>query len=599
MTITTIAAIFVAGLICQWIAWRTKLPAIVYLLFTGILAGPTLGWLDPDKLLGDLLIPFVSLSVAVVLFEGSLTLKYREIATMKKVVRRMVSYGMVITWVITAVATRWALGFSWEVSFLFGAVTVVTGPTVIVPMLRTVRPKASISNILRWESIVIDPIGAALAVIVFQFIVSGGWEHGLVKTMVVFAQILGVGSLLGIIGGYLFGLSIRNHWIPEFLHEVAALSLVCGIFSLANFLQHESGLITVTVMGFIMANMEDVEVDEIFDFKESLSIFLISLLFIILAARLDFAQVARLGWGAGIVFLAIQFLARPLNIVISTSGSELNWPERHMLAWIAPRGIVAAAISALFAIRLEAVGYQEAQLIVPLTFMVIIGTVLLQSATARPIAHFLKVAEPEPRGFLIVGANPVARAIGKALVRHGYRALLADANWDGISKARMEGLDTYFGSPTSTHADRYLDLVGIGNMLALSHHEALNLFSLLHYRMELGRNNVYYLQSKVESAVSENLRISSGGRGHKLFGEEVTYAKLSKILGQGGEVGSTRLTDGYNYENFLAREKEEVIIPLFAISPRERLYIYTTDSFPSPGPGWKVINMSIAKEKMD
>ena len=591
--VVTFALIFVACILCQWAAWLLKLPAIIFLLLTGIAAGPLLGWLQPEQLLGDLLLPFVSLSVAVILFEGSLTLKYREIAGLQRVVRRMVSFGMLVTWVITAVATRYALNFSWEISFLFGAVTVVTGPTVIVPMLRSVRPSASVANILRWEGIVIDPIGASLAVLVYEFIiVSQSGNNAFGHTIMIFGQIVLVGLALGAIGGYLFGIVLRRHWLPEYLHNVATLSLVWGLFALSNTLQHESGLVTVTVMGIWLANMKGVDVDEILDFKESLSIILISLLFIILAARIDFATFKELGWPALIVFLSIQFLSRPLNVMASAAGSKLSWPERHILAWIAPRGIVAAAISALFAIQLEKIGYAEAHLFVPLTFLVIIGTVLLQSATARPIAKWLKVAEPEPKGFLIIGANKVARAIAKVLEEKGFRALLAEANWDNITKAKMKNLDTYYGNPVSEHAERHLNLVGIGRLLALSHHESMNVLSAMHYRMELGANAIYVLQSKPAEKVSEKLKVPTKRRGSTLFGKNITYNTLAEMMSRGGEGRATNLTENCGFEAYVEQYGKEAV-PLFALDARERLRIFTEEHPIEPEPGWTIIGMVV------
>jgi NhaP-type Na+/H+ or K+/H+ antiporter len=601
--VATFALIIVACILCQWAAWLLKLPAIIFLLLTGIVAGPLLGWLQPEKLLGDLLLPFVSLSVAVMLFEGGLTLKYREIAGLEKVVRRMVSIGMLITWVITAIATRYALHFTWEVSFLFGAVTVVTGPTVIVPMLRTVRPTASVANILRWEGVVIDPIGASLAVLVYEFIiVSKSGDSALGHTLMIFAQIVLVGLVLGILGGYLFGITLRRHWLPEYLHNVGTLALVWGVFALSNILQHESGLVSVTIMGIWLANMKGVDVDDILNFKESLSIILISLLFIILAARIDFAILKDMGWRAVIVFLSIQFLSRPLNVMYATIGSKLSWPERHILAWIAPRGIVAAAIAAIFAIQLEKIGYTEANQFVPLTFIVIIGTVLLQSATARPIAKWLKVAEPEPKGFLVIGANKVARAIAKVLEAQGFRVLLAEANWDNIAKAKMENLETFYGNPVSEHAERHLNLVGIGCMLALSHHESMNVISAMHYRLELGANAIYVLQSKPGENVSEKLKVPIRRRSSILFGKDITFNTLADMLSRGGDVRVTNLTESFGFDQYLEKNRG-LAVPLFALNPKERLRIFTAEHTFEPAPGWTIISMvaetAAAKEKSD
>lgn len=583
-----IACLFIAGSLCQWIAWRLKLPAIIFLLLTGILAGPLLGILDPDNLLGNLFLPFVSLSVAVILFEGSLTLKFKEILGLQAVVRNMISYGMLVTWVITALAARFAVGLSWELSFLFGAVTVVTGPTVIVPMLRTVRPTASISNILRWEGIVIDPIGASLAVLVYEFIITGGGQEALGYTMLSVGEIVVAGAVIGISGGYFFGLLIRHHWLPEFLHNITTLSLVFGTFVLSNILQPESGLVTVTVMGIVLANMEDVYMKDILNFKESLSIVLISLLFIMLAARLDPISIMNLGWPALIVVLAIQFLARPLNVQVSALGSKLTWPERHLLAWIAPRGIVAAAIAALFALKLEKAGFAGADILVPLTFTVIIATVLLQSLTARPIAQWLGVSEPEPKGFLIIGANIVARAIAKALIENDLRVTVADTSRENLVKAKMDGAMTYLGNPISEHADHNLDLVGIGNMLAITPHESMNVAAALHYRMELGRNNVFFIQTAPADKIPARVTLSPKIHSEILFGKNITYSTLSSALSAGGEVRTTVLTPDFAYDKFLEEYNSRATL-LFAIDHKERVHIITEKKRIHPESGWTII----------
>jgi len=595
--ILTFSLLVVLGILCQWVAWRVKLPAIIFLLLTGIIIGPVFNLFEPEKLLGHLLLPFVSLSVAIILFEGSLTLKYSEIRGLQHVVRRLVSGGMLITWVITAFVVRFAMGFSWEVAFLFGSVTVVTGPTVIVPMLRTVRLTSSVANILRWEGIIIDPIGASLAVLVYEFIIA---FHGNINpfghALIVLIQIILIGSILGILSGYLYGIVLRNHWLPEYLHDVGTLSLVWGVFALSNLLIQDSGLVTVTIMGIWLTNMKEVNIEEILGFKESLSILLISLLFIILAAQIDFNVFSELGWLPPIfVLMAIQFLARPINVIISTLGSKLTWPERHILAWIAPRGIVAAAIAALFAIQLGILGYPEARLLVPLTFLVIITTVLLQSATARTIAKWLGVAEPEPKGFLIIGANKVARAIAQVLEENGFNALLTEANWDNIVKAKMENLKTFYGNPVSVHAERHLNLVGIGHMLALSHHESMNVLSAMHFRMELGANAIYVLQSKPENKVSEKLQVPIKRRGYTLFGKNVTYNKLSQMLRYGGEIRVTKLTDNFTFKHYLQKYKTAVV-PLFGLDPRKRLVIFTAERKVNPGPGWSIIGLVVASD---
>ncbi|KAB0487418.1 NhaP-type Na+/H+ or K+/H+ antiporter [Pseudomonas reinekei] len=581
-------AIGAAALLCQWLAWRLKLPAILFLLLTGILVGPVLHLLDPQEMFGPLLMPLVSLAVALILFEGSLTLHLSEWREIGSVVHRMVTVGALSTWVVIAVATHWLLDFDWMLAILFGSLTLVTGPTVIVPMLRVVRPKASIANILRWEGIVIDPIGALLAVVVYSFIIASAEGHGIKESLLTFGGVILCGSLFGIFGGWLLGTLIRRQWLPEYLHNLAALAAVLGIFITSNEVTHESGLLAVTLMGMWLANMKGVDVRHILHFKENLSVLLISGLFILLAARLDLNAMFGLGPWVLILLLIIQFIARPLNVTLSTLGSSLNWRERALLAWIAPRGIVAAAVSAIFAIRLHEAGHEGALLLVPLTFAVIIGTVVLQSATARPLARLLKVAEPAPSGFLIIGANGPARTLGKALQQLGSRVLLTDSSWENIRAARMEGLPTYFGNPASQHADAHLDLVGLGHLLALSPSGELNTLASMRFRHDFGHQRLFGLASGQENRRTDKHRASHEHRGRLLGNEELTYVKLANQLHQGAELYSTHLTEGFGWEDYQALHGERATL-LFARDDSGWVHVVTPESSLKPSAGWTLL----------
>lgn len=589
--IVSLSMIGLVAIICQWFAWSVKLPAILFLLLAGIVLGPIIGFIEPDRIFGDLLFPMVSLSVAIILFEGSLTLKFREIAGLETVVRNMLTIGVSVTWLITALATRLFLGFSWGLSWLFGAIMVVTGPTVIIPMLRSVRVNARISNILRWEGIAIDPLGAILAVLVFEFIMASQNQQQFTAdhTLLVFGQTLIVGITLGALAGYGFGLILRRHLLPEYLHNVAALAMVLTVFALTNEIFQESGLLAVTVSGLWLANMKGVSVEDILDFKESLSVLLISGLFIILAARLDFSDFAELGFGAVMVLLVMQFVARPAKVYVSTIGSNLTWEEKAMIGWLGPRGIVAAAVSALFAIRLQEAGVEQAGLLVPLAFTVIIGTVVIQSATAQKLAERWGVSEPEDKGFLIIGANSVARSIAKSLNERGFRTLLTDSNWDNVSAARMVGLQTYYGKAVSEHADRHLDLVGLGQMLALTQQHDLNTLACLRYRPEFGGKHCFYLSSAKERKQDETpSRVVSEKIGHPLFGEGVSFSKLASLISRGATIRSTKLTSSFDYASYLQKHGKKAI-PLFAVTPKEHLHCFTTDQELKPQADWIVI----------
>lgn len=586
----SLAGIGVLGIACQWLAWWARLPAILFLLLCGMIVGPVTGLLKPDDLFAELLFPMVSLSVAVILFEGSLTLKLDEIRGLASVVRNLITVGALITWLITAIATHILIGFPYELSFLFGAVVVVTGPTVIMPILRTVRPNAKIANILRWEGIVIDPLGALLAVLVFDFIISSQADNALEIISLVFGRIVLIGATTGALAAYFLGEILRRHLIPEYLRNVLTLTLVFAVYAGADYLAHESGLLAVTIMGMVLANLKDTDIDDILDFKESLSVLLISGLFIILAARVEFYQLEEIGWHALGILAVMMFLARPIAVWVSTFTSDLKPKEKLLISWIGPRGIVAAAVASLFAIRLEAEGYPEASLLVPLTFFIIIGTVVLQSATAKYIAHWLGVRGPPPTGLLIVGAGNVARAIARALQESEINVILTDSNWENISQARMDGLNTYYGNPTSEHADRNLDLTGIGKMLAMTGNATQNALASLRFKSEFGIQNIFELKTNKEQIISEKHSLSTRHRGHQLFTKEITYGQIASLLRQGAEIKSTQLSDEYDYEAYISNRTEQ-LIPLFAIDLRERLHIITAKQEILPESGWSVISL--------
>lgn len=585
-----IAVIGLTGLLCQWLAWWIKLPAILFLLLAGILLGPTLGWLDPNALLGDLFFPLVSLSVAIILFEGSLTLKFDEIRGLGTVVRRLVSVGVIITWLIMAAACHLLLGLNWALSLLFGSLVVVTGPTVIVPMLRSVRPNSRIANILRWEGIVIDPIGALLAVLVYESIISFGQDADFSHTLFTFFKTLLVGGVFGCAAGYLLGIALRRHLLPSYLHNFATVALVLLVFAGSNALQHESGLLSVTLMGIWLANMKHIDVEEILSFKEHLTTLLISGLFILLAARIDLQQLVELGWLSILLLLTVQFIARPLSVIASTFGSDLSWQERSLIAWIGPRGIVAAAISALFALRLEAAGFEQASVLVALTFIIIVGTVVFQSATSRPLARCLKVSEPSPRGFLIVGANPVARAIASALEKQGFNALLSDSNWENIRAARMEGLKTFYGNPVSEYADTHLDLIGIGHLLGLSPQHELNALACMRYRLEFGEQRLFSLTIANPENQSDKKTIAAKHKGHTLFTSELSFSKFASLISQEAKIRATCLSENFSFENLLA-QAEGKLYPLFAIDKNDRIHVFSDARELKPEIGWSVISL--------
>lgn len=561
--------ITIASLAAQWLAWLVRLPAILPLLVFGLVLGPFTGILNPDALFGDLLFPIVSLSVAIILFEGALTLRFDEIRGLGGVVRNLVSVGMLITFSVISLACWWLLGLTPELAALVGAVTVVTGPTVIAPLMRVVRPNAAINQVLRWEGIVIDPVGAIFTLLVFEFITLRHEAGSSLHLLVIFGQTVAVGLITGAIFGWLLGTALKRVWLPGYLQNFAVLAIVLLTFGISNALSDESGLLAVTILGIWLANMRDVDVSDIVEFKEELSAILISALFIILAARLDVHGVLAMGWPLVALLLVIQFIARPLCIAASTVGSTLTGRDRLLLCWIAPRGIVAAAVSSLFALTLERNGYEGADKLVSVVFAIIIGTVVVQSLTSAPLAKFLKVQQRKPRGVLIIGANTVARTLAHALVKQNIPVLLTDNSWEYYRLARMEGLPAYYGNAWSEHAENYLDLSNTAQVLALSPNRHQNALAVYHFSHLLGSEKVFAIRSgsPLKGRISnESARFR---RLERLFPEDVTWNSLSSQIAKGAVVKATRLNENFGWLEYM--EKNSGVVPLFALPEDGRL----------------------------
>ncbi|MCF7520939.1 cation:proton antiporter [Neisseria sp. ZJ106] len=554
------------GIFAQWLAWYLKQPSILFLLLIGILAGPVFHFFNPDQVLGDLLFPFISLGVAVILFEGALTLEFKEIKGHGRVVQLLVTLGALITICVISAATYSLFDVDLKIAVLFGALVCVTGPTVIAPLLRSVRPSSNIANVLKWEGIIVDPIGAIAVVLVYEYIISDGHIE-----LLTFGKIVVLAAILGMAGAFVLAKLVKKHWIPDYLRNVFTLSYILMIFALSNYIESESGLLTITILGVALANWKGFPKDHILEFKESLTVLLVSTLFIVLSARVDLNALAGVGTAGVMLLLVAMFVARPLAVFLSSIGSNLSVNEKLMISWIGPRGIVAAAISSLFAIKLQDSGLKGSELLVPLVFTIIIGTVLIQGLSAKFVARLLNVRQAKNNGVLIVGSNNVALMIAKALKDSGIDVLVAFHNYDDIAKARMMGLRTYYGSPISAHADSHLDLIGIGNLFAMSTDRELNGLSELHYRHDFGSKNVFRLKFSEDAQRREKDARHEEYRSRWLFDEEATYTKLAGMLSKGAKVKMTNITESYTLEQYKADNKH--FVPLFAVDKQGNLNV--------------------------
>lgn len=575
-----LVAVAVLGGAAQWLGWRLRLPAILLLLVFGVAAGPEgVGLVRTDDMFGGLLLPFVAISVAILLFEGALTLHLDELGERFGVVARLVTLGTAVTWVLSAVGARYVLDFSWSLAILVGAVLTVTGPTVVIPLLRQIRPTGPGGAVLKWEGILIDPIGAVLAVLVFEALLDGGFTPalaGIGKTIV-------FGTAFGVIPAWTLTVCLARYWIPDHLHSASALGLALLGYVLANAFQHEAGLMAVTVMGVVLANQRRVDLSHIMEFKENLQVLLISALFILLAARVRWEDLQALA-APEFVFLGLLVLVvRPIGVALSTAGSSLPKVDRVFVAAMAPRGVVAAAVTAVFALRLEEEGFAGAERLVPTVFFVIAGTVAIYGLLARPLAHRLGVAERKPNGVLIVGAHGLARALARALQGLGLPVLVVDTNARHIGAARMEGLPVYHGTVLSDQADEELELPGIGKIFALTANDEVNALSARHFVHLFGRENLFQL-APAKKPTEGSAELGAELRARVLFGEGVVYDELQKRFRLGAEFTATPLTDQFGYEDWRETYGPDAL-PLLTMSDNGTVTVATRDNLLDPKPG--------------
>lgn len=521
------------GGICQWLAWRFKLPSILFLLTAGILAGPVTGVFDPDALLGELLFPIVSIAVAIILFEGGLTLKFSDIRDHGAVVTRLITIGVLITGLLLAITVHFLFDMPWQLALIFGSITVVSGPTVVKPLLRSVRPSDKVGHILHWEGILIDPIGVFMALLVFDFVMLEMPGNGIGHIVFVLFKLIVVGAGAGVAAGFATAYVLRRYLVPDYLVNVLTLTTVVCTFVFAESIQHESGLLAVTIMGVWLANTKGLHVEEILHFKEDLSVLLISTLFILLASRVDISIIPQYGWQILLLLAIAQFLIRPANAMLCTVNTDLSLGERLFIGWLSPRGIVAAAVSSVFFIRLQENEVPMSELLVPLTFSMIIGTVVFQSLTAKPLADKLGISNPEPNGVLFFGANDLALTLASALKTHGIKIMLSDTSWSNVRKARQEGYEAYHGNPTSGHASENLDLQGIGKLIAVSSNRDTNALAGIHFRQEFGSSAVFTLEGASDDAQYERFDTANRHRANPLFIGNLSHGSLAKRLREG------------------------------------------------------------------
>lgn len=589
-----IALILVLGLGAQWAAWRWQVPAIVLLSVAGILAGPVAGALDPREDFGALLQPAIAVAVAVILFEGGMGLDFASLRGVATAVRRLVVVGAPVAWALGATAAHYLGGLSWPVAVVFGGILVVTGPTVIAPMLRQARLSQRPAAVLRWEGIVNDPLGALFAVLAYEVVIHLNADAPMAGIAGNLLLGISIALALGVALGWSCAHAFQRGWVPEFLKAPVLLAVILASFAAANMVYDEAGLLAVTALGMTVGNSRIAALDELRRFKEYVTTVLVSSVFVVLTATLTWDDLTALTWRHAAFVLAILVVARPLSVLVSTLGTETTWRERLLVGWIAPRGIVAVAVSGLFAGKLVAAGYPDAALLVPLAFAIVFATVVAHGFSIRAIARALGLVSTARPGILVVGASRWTTAFAKALKDVDIPVIIADGDWHRLGIARREGVPTYFGEVLSEVTEHHLEFNAFGHLVAATRNDAYNTLVCTDLAPEIGRANVYQTGRHTGEDHPRRPSFTIGGRTLLRSGADI--ADLETRLAAGWSLQKTRLTDEYGFDQYLEQRSSDAEI-ILVLREDGRIVFATARDRPKAGAGDTILTFVPPEER--
>lgn len=583
-----LALIGFAGIAAQWIAWRIHLPAIALLLAAGLIAGPVTGFIDPIHDFGEVYQPVISLAVAIILFEGGMSLNFSEIRETSKAVRRIIIIGGPLVWVMSAVTAHYVGGLTWQTSAILGAILVVTGPTVIMPLLRQANLKNRPASLLRWEAIINDPIGALFAVLAFETFLVINNVHNIdnLITKIFLALIIAV-PLAWAFAKFIIWAFIRGH-VPEFLKAPVLVTCALIAFSVTNLVLEEAGLLTVTTMGMVLGNSRISSLTEMRRFKETITVMLVSAVFIMLTASLKMDLIIGLGWNVAFFIITILFVVRPIAIFIATIGTGLTWQERVLTMWIAPRGIVAVAISGLFGATLVDQGVADGEKLLAFTFAVVAATIILHGFSLPILAKLLDLKSTQRPGILFIGCSPWTVAFAEKLKALDIPVLIADNDWKKLQNARAKNIPTFFGDALSESAHHHLAITTWAKVIAATNNDAYNALICTEFGPEVGRVNVFQIgersNSKDNEASSErnSLRFTVGGRQLTANGEG--YFELLSKIQSNWSFSSTQITKEFAFSDF-QNSRESGSITLLWFKPNGVFHFASTNETTEPSEG--------------
>ncbi len=579
------------GVGAQWLAWRLRMPAIVLMLAAGLIVGPGLGLFDPARDIGPLMAPMVSIAVAVILFEGGLSLNLQSLRGAAEGVRRLVILGAPLGWLGSTLALHYAAGLDWATAAVFGGIMIVTGPTVIAPLLRQARLARRPAQLLQWEAIVNDPVGALAAVLAFEVVLVMAASETAGGAALSMARGIAVALALGLGAGWRLVRAFRAGHVPEFMKVPVLFAVLLGVFALSDTVLHESGLLTVTVMGLYMANADLPSYAELRRFKEHATVLLVSGVFILLAASMNPEALALLDWRAAAFVAVTILLVRPVTVLVSLLGTNVPWNERLLVALTGPRGVVLVAVAGLFGERLVALGFEDAARLTPLAFALVAATVVLHGFSLAPLGRALGLAQKGPPGVILVGGSAFSTALGEALQKLEVPVLVSDPNRMRLRSARAAGLRTFFGDILSEAAEDGIEVVSFGQVVALSDNDAYNTLVTTDLAPEFGRENVFQLRRTREEGARHALPATLGGR---RIGGDLDHAGIAQRMAQGWGVRTTRLTADYPLEAWRADNPEAV--PLAEMRPSGTLAFIARGEAPAGGEGSGLIAFGPPRE---
>ncbi len=547
--VTAVALVGLVGVGAQWIAWRFRLPAIVVMLLAGLLIGPVLGLFDPARDFGAAARPAVSLAVAIILFEGGLTLNFRSLSDAAKGVKRLVLIGAPLGWLLSTLALRYGAGLSWEAASVFGGIMIVTGPTVIAPLLRQARLMRRPAMLLQWEAIVNDALGALAAVLAFSVVLVLQASETPAEAAGGFVLGIAVAALSGAAAGYGLAQVFRRGLVPEYMKVPVLFVTLLAVFALSDAVLHESGLLAVTIMGVVIANANLPSYDEIRRFKEHATILLVSGVFVLLAASIDFRALERLDWRAVLFVVLVVLLVRPLTVFAALAGTGLPFREKLLVALTGPRGVVLVAVAGLFGERLLGLGVEDAALIGPLAFVLVAATVTVHGFTLGPFARALGLTATDAPGVLLVGGARWTADLGEALKRADVPVIVADAN-------------------------------------AASDNDAYNTLVATDFGREVGRETVFQVRREAPDSARHALPATLGG---STFADDATWREHERRAWEGWGYRLTRLTEAYAFDAWRAEHPKSVLVGVIDANGRFR---FVADASPGKtGPGSRLLSL--------